>query len=205
MTIDEVLTYIRRLLADYPDWAHAMAHVEAILSLLDDFFRHVKVEVRKEELYIAAIFHDAGYIEDIETHALRSVKIMEGLPLKNKELIKTIILEHDYPKKRAHEIKTTEGKILWDVDNLESSGYIGLIRVQEHARFLGKDLKWGVDRFFKIWRATPEHMHFDYTALLMQNKDKEERRYLPLLFKQAGLTEEEINFYSGVMAGEQNS
>lgn len=36
------------------------------------------------------------------------------------------------------------GKILWDIDKLESNGYIGLIRILEPVAFLGKNLKWGL-------------------------------------------------------------
>lgn len=194
MAVDEVISFVRNLLAGFQDWAHSFSHVEAVLALLDDFLLNVEVEVRKKMLYIAAALHDVGYIEDVENHVQSSVRVMKGLPLGNKELVEKIILEHDYPKVKAHEIETVEGKILWDIDNLESNGYIGLIRVQEHAKFLQKDLNWAIERFFKVWRATPAHMHFDYTSRLMQKKLEEERRYLPLLLKRANLTEKGL-FY----------
>jgi HD superfamily phosphodiesterase len=192
MSVDEVLSYARELLSGFQDWAHSFSHVKAALTLLDDFLLNVEVAVEREALYIATILHDVGYIEDVEDHAPSSVRIMKALPLDNKELIEEIILEHDYPKAKAHEIKTAEGRILWDIDNLESNGYIGLVRIQEHARFLRKDLNWAIERFFQVWRAKLEHMHFGYTAGLMQRKKEEERRYLPTLFMRAQLNDREV-------------
>jgi HD superfamily phosphodiesterase len=197
MTVEEVLFYARELLSGFRDRAHSFYHVKAVLGLLDDFLLNVEVAVEREALYTATILHDVGYVEDVENHALSSVRIMQALPLDNKGLIEEIILEHDYPKAKAHEIRTVEGRILWDIDNLESNGYVGLIRIQGHAKFLGKDLKWATERFFRVWRAKPEQMHFGYTAGLMQQKKEEERRYLPSLLKRAHLNDGEVLLYAG--------
>lgn len=183
MSVEEVILYVKNILKNFKDWAHSFSHVEAVLSLLDDFFVNVNIEVNKEALYIAAVLHDIGRINGVENHAENSVKIMNSLSLSSKDLIREIIVGHDYPKNKAHEIETLEGKILWDVDNLESNGYIGLIRVQEHAKFLGEDLKWAIKEFMEVWYAKPEHMHFGYTKYLMEKKKEEEIRYLSLLFK----------------------
>lgn len=193
MSVEEVILYVKNILKDFNDWAHSFSHVEAILSLLDDFFVNVNIKgINKDALYIAAIFHDVGRINGIEKHAEKSVKIMENLQFKHKDLIGKIILVHDYPKNKAHEIETVEGKILWDADNLESNGYIGLIRIQEHAKFLGNGLKWAIEEFMGVWYAKPEHMHFDYTRNLMERKKEEERRYLSLLLKECGKITEDI-------------
>ena len=181
LDIEQVRAFAEEKLRGFRDWAHSYSHVQAILELLYDFFAHVSVDgVDKDALYKAAILHDIGRLEPGD-HAANSVRIMRVLDLENEDKIAQIILEHDYPKWRAHDIQTVEGQILWDVDNLESNGYIGLIRIQEHARYLGKDRDWMVRQFREVWRAEPEHMHFEYTRELMRAKKVEERRYMEVL------------------------
>lgn len=182
MNVEDIIAFTKGELSDFKDWAHSFSHIAAVLALLDDFLMNVSPEgVNGDALYIAATLHDIGRIHGAANHAANSAGVVDSLPLEHKNLVREIVLEHDYPKKKAHEIRTVEAQILWDLDNLDSNGYIGLIRVQEYAKFLGKDLAWAMAEFESVWRAKPEHMHFDYTRRLMETKKAEEERYLPLI------------------------
>jgi len=182
MNIEKLKTYARRKLEGFRDWAHSFSHIQGVLDLLEDFFANMRVKVNKELLYKAAILHDLGRIKKGD-HVKNCLKLIKKLDLEKKNKLIQIIKEHDYPKSKAKEIKTTEGKILWDIDNLESNGYIGLIRIQEHAKYLGKDKKWIFKEFKNVWYASPNNMHFSYTKKLMLIKKKEEKRYKEILKK----------------------
>jgi len=114
---------------------HDWSHVERVYGLAMSIAKEEKADVNI--LKIAIYLHDIGRKEEMVTggkicHAEKGVELAENIlsrynfDKKTKENIKHCILSHRY--RNNQKPATTEAKILFDADKLDSIGAIGIAR-----------------------------------------------------------------------------
>ncbi|MDD5794748.1 MAG: HD domain-containing protein [Clostridiales bacterium] len=142
---DEMFTYVQNLLKgkqggksknkiaiNYDRFAHTKRVFKWVKYLCDE----LKVSFDRENLYVAAIFHDAGYSKEIDlnNHAKYSSEICKEYLISNTnfdndkiEYICNLIVNHS-DKSLLYNISTSlEMIILLEADVLDDTGAMGLV------------------------------------------------------------------------------
>lgn len=138
---------------------HNLAHTQRVVAKLEELFEESNLtDDEKQELIIAAWFHDTGFTQTIEGHEVESAKIAasflneHGIEGSKIEAIKNIILATEM----AHEPQNKLEGLIRDAD----SAHVSSKRYEDYASLLRKE--WELTQGKKISKAAWLQQNIDF-------------------------------------------
>lgn len=172
-------------LLGHADPAHKWDHTSRVLSRATGLA--IRYDADIEAVKLSCIFHDLGRAKGAEGHEERSAHlaekflIEEGCPEELIEKVKRTILRHHLSH---HDLESTEEKILWDADKLDSIGLVGLARCFLEEGFRKRGIEDAIEHLLKDLSEFKNAMHFKETKRLAKVKEVDILRFIKKLEKE---------------------
>ena len=130
------------------DYAHGKEHVYRVLANALDIMEHIDDKCDIDILIVSSLLHDIGRVDqkkklDVCHAEIGSKKAYEyllaaGWEESRAQLVSNAILTHRQKKKR--QANSTEARILYDADKLDSLGLIGIARMLMYGGMIDEPL-----------------------------------------------------------------
>lgn len=131
---------------------HAFDHIERVYKIATYLAKKEGADI--EIVQIAALLHDIGRTlknPHQKTGAKAAIKILKriGYPEDKTKIVYKAVLYHSLDERKN--VKTLEGKIVWDADKIDLIGILGILRIFHFRGNLFSPFDYIIKRWFKFW------------------------------------------------------